>query len=271
MSIGDRVFYDVNGDGTQEPGEPGIANVTVTLTGTDGAGNPVAANLTTDGTGNYAFTGLPPGSYTVVVNPALNPAGLTANTTPITQPTGFLPSGTNDPNQNFGFRGTGSLGDTLWYDLNRDGVQDNNEPGIANANLTVTWAGFDGDLATTADNVAYAATTDAAGHYTVANLPFGSYQVTVDTATLPAGVTTVTFDANHGTVNPTNGATGNLTPGQPNDPNFDFGYTGASSIGDRVFLDQNANGGTGSRRAGPVERPGPDHVGRAGRQPGHRR
>ena len=45
-SIGNFVWEDRNGNGVQDAFEPGIPNVTVTLTGTDAFGNPV--NLVTD-------------------------------------------------------------------------------------------------------------------------------------------------------------------------------------------------------------------------------
>jgi Cna protein B-type domain. len=43
--------------------EPGIPNVTVTLTGTDQLGNPVSLTTTTDGSGFYLFDNLVPGTY----------------------------------------------------------------------------------------------------------------------------------------------------------------------------------------------------------------
>ncbi|MCB0535306.1 MAG: carboxypeptidase regulatory-like domain-containing protein, partial [Saprospiraceae bacterium] len=62
-SIGNFVWNDLNSNGIQESGETGIPNVTVTLTGTDGQGNPVSQTTTTDGQGNYEFTNLVPGTY----------------------------------------------------------------------------------------------------------------------------------------------------------------------------------------------------------------
>ena len=62
-TIGDRVWADLDGNGVQDAGEPGLSGVTVTLK--DGDGN-VVASTTTDASGNYLFEDVPAGSYTVV-------------------------------------------------------------------------------------------------------------------------------------------------------------------------------------------------------------
>jgi len=59
-SLGDYVWEDLNADGIQDAGEPGLADVTVNLL--DGSGNLVASTLT-DGLGNYLFPDLIPGQY----------------------------------------------------------------------------------------------------------------------------------------------------------------------------------------------------------------
>jgi uncharacterized repeat protein (TIGR01451 family) len=67
VSVGDFVWLDVNRDGLQSAGEPGISGVTVTLQ--DSGGNFVATTQT-DANGYYAFPGLTPGqTYAVVFTP----------------------------------------------------------------------------------------------------------------------------------------------------------------------------------------------------------
>ncbi|MBL0026215.1 MAG: hypothetical protein IPO98_15065 [Saprospiraceae bacterium] len=68
-SIGDFVWLDTNENGIQDPGELGIPNVTVSITGilADNSIVPPAAQLTGP-QGQYLFSGLTPGRYTVVVN-----------------------------------------------------------------------------------------------------------------------------------------------------------------------------------------------------------
>jgi hypothetical protein len=66
-SIGDYVWYDVNEDGIQDPGENGIPDVTIDLyLDSDGdgiidAGEPVIATDITDANGNYLFSDLADG------------------------------------------------------------------------------------------------------------------------------------------------------------------------------------------------------------------
>ena len=66
--IGDKVFEDQNGNGIQDPTEPGIAGVKVDVK--DSAGN-VIATTTTDANGIYSVS-VPAGTYTLVFTP---PAG----------------------------------------------------------------------------------------------------------------------------------------------------------------------------------------------------
>jgi YD repeat-containing protein len=69
-SISGQVFNDRNGNGSQDTGETGLPYWTVFLdlhgTGKISADDPT---VLTDTSGNYSFTGLTPGTYTVVVVP----------------------------------------------------------------------------------------------------------------------------------------------------------------------------------------------------------
>lgn len=72
-AIGNFVWEDLNSDGIQDPGEPGIAGVVPTLT--DDLGN-FLSSVVTNGVGLYAFQSLDPGSYVVTVDESSVPAGL---------------------------------------------------------------------------------------------------------------------------------------------------------------------------------------------------
>lgn len=221
-AIGDRVWQDRNGNGAQDTDEPGLAGISVELRST--ADLSLLASTTTDANGAYSFPSLPAGSYLVVI--AAAPAGY--------QPT-FDADGIGTPNQaqvelaadesrsdvDFGYTG-GSLGDRVWSDLNGDGQQDSNEPGLAGATITLS------NGATT--------TTDSNGYYTFADLPAGNYTITVQ---VPAGWVP-TFDAD-GIASPGT-ATAALAAGQSLD-SLDFGYQERTAIvGDRVWRDDNGDG-----------------------------
>ena len=80
------VFHDLNDDGVQEPGEPGLSAVTIALIdpGPDGlfgtSDDVIIATTTTAGDGSYAFTGVAAGEYAVQES---DPSGF-GSTTPNT-------------------------------------------------------------------------------------------------------------------------------------------------------------------------------------------
>ena len=77
-SIGGSVFSDLNGDGTRGGDEPAIADVVVTVAGTDATGAAVERRVTTDGDGGYLVDRLLAGSYTVTETPPPGYVGGTA-------------------------------------------------------------------------------------------------------------------------------------------------------------------------------------------------
>lgn len=76
LGLGDRVWKDLNGNGIQDTGEPGVSNFAVELyTVTNGVRSTSAlSTTTTDGTGYYLFSNLPEGSYQVRFLPSSVPA-----------------------------------------------------------------------------------------------------------------------------------------------------------------------------------------------------
>lgn len=153
-TLGDTVFRDINGNGIQDgTAETGISGVTVELTvDRDGNGTYVTvATATTDSSGKYLFTGLPVGAYRVSINLSSNTAAIPND------PFGkdYFPSnGTNTgtivymnktlttiaPNNltaDFAFAPPAAIGDTVYQDINRNGTQDLNEPGINGVTVTL--------------------------------------------------------------------------------------------------------------------------------------
>ena len=78
--IGDFVWNDLDRDGIQDPGESGLANVTVNLL--DGNGMP-AGTATTGSDGGYIFEGLCADDYTVDVDESTLPQNLQTPTDPL--------------------------------------------------------------------------------------------------------------------------------------------------------------------------------------------
>ncbi|MDK9609924.1 SdrD B-like domain-containing protein [Staphylococcus pseudintermedius] len=104
------------------------------------------------------------------------------------------------------------LGDKVWDDLNKDGIQDDNEPGISDVKVTLKDA--DG-------NVVDTRTTDANGNYLFENVKEGDYTIEFET---PEGYTpTVT---GQGTAdNDSNGTSTKVTVKDGDDLTIDSGFT----------------------------------------------
>ncbi len=235
-SFAGTVFDDADGDGTQDPGDPGIPGATVTLTGTDWNGNPVNTSTGTDGSGVFTFANLLPGTYTITET---QPGGFVDGRDTVGSVPGTLgndvvssislPVGTSATGYTFAELRTGSIGDRVWSDTSGDGIQD---PGEGNLpNVTVNLSGTD----VLGNAVNQSTTTNASGIYSFTNLVAGSYTVTVDTATTPPGSTSTT----------TNPRPVTLDEGELN-TDTDFGFAPAppptGAIGDTVWSDTNGNG-----------------------------
>lgn len=254
-SIGDTVWFDHDGDGVIDVGEPGIGGVTVTLDwagpdGIAGNGDDVVLTTTTAADGTYRFDNLANGNFVITVDTATLPGNMAQTFdddgigTAHASSTTLSPTDPNDFAQDFGYRGLGSIGDTVFFDIDgteTDGALDGGDAPIEGVDVTVLWAGAD-DVFGTADDFSFTDTTDASGNYLVTELPHGDYTVTVDEADLPAGLTGATYDAD-GTGTASVSAT-TLDGGNPDDLDQDFAYTGetAGLIGDTVWFDIDADG-----------------------------
>ncbi len=229
--IGDRVFADLDGDGSQDPGEPGLSGVTIELLDAWGA---VGATTVTGPSGAYGFAGLAIGTYTVRVDVSTLPPSTTSQTA---DPDAvidarhqvILPPGASVTSVDFGFQPLGSIGDTVFADHDGDGTQDPGEPGIPGVGL---------ELFSSTGTLLSSTVTDGSGGYRFDALPTGDYEVRLDPASLPTATTTPTLDRD-GVLD---GSTIlNLAPGATVD-DADFGYQPLGSIGDTVFADLDGNG-----------------------------
>ncbi|WP_440954461.1 DUF7507 domain-containing protein [Methanosarcina sp. Mfa9] len=186
VSIGDFVWDDLDEDGIQDAGEPGIAGVTVNLYECEGT-TPIATTVT-DANGMYLFTGLAPGEYYVEFE---LPAGyafspqdqgaddaLDSDADPATGETActLLESGETDLTVDTGvYLLRSNIGDFVWNDLDMDGIQDENEPGIPGVTVNLYECDGTTPIASTS--------TDANGYYNFEVVP-GDYHVEF---ILPAG------------------------------------------------------------------------------------
>ena len=202
-SVGNFVWFDANKDGIQDADEVGVAGVTVTLT--DGAGNPVidlggnpVKPVTTDANGKYEFTNLMPNVDRIVANAGEEnykvtftvPAGYSATTSHAafdgekdsngTESSVTLTEGQNDETVDFGLIADGTIGDTLFWDVDNNGGSEPSGADKPLAGVTVkltytTPAGVEKTLTTV---------TDENGKYSFKDLAPGDYVVTVDKASL---------------------------------------------------------------------------------------
>jgi len=101
-SLGDRVWYDLDGDRLQDDGEPGINGVTVELLD---RGHRLIDTQVTAGDGNYTFANLVAGSYKVQVVKSTLPAGSVGKTHTATV---TLAANQDRTDIDFGYRGRGS-------------------------------------------------------------------------------------------------------------------------------------------------------------------
>ena len=183
ISLGDRVWNDLNRNGLQDPGEPGVAGVPVTLY--DGQGHRLQGRVT-DGQGLYRFNELLPGRYELGfeapqqfgwTTPGIQGAGGGSLVNASTGRTGVreLLSGADALSADAGLIGLrpqelAHIGDWVFDDRNGNGVQDAGDVGLANADVVLLNPATGGWLASTR--------TDASGHWSLDVSP-GSYQIQI--------------------------------------------------------------------------------------------
>lgn len=242
-SIAGILWVDLNGDGKIDEGEPLLKDVVVFLDlnedgdydeGTD-------QRITTNADGEYSFGDLPPGTYTICVDQETLPGGASA--------TYDKDSGTTNPDQkievtvaggdivsslDFGYRGTGTIGDYVWVDTDGDGDQDDTERPLSGVRV---YLDLDDDENWDAESEP-SAVTDSDGAYSITNLFHGTYTVRVDTKTKPSG-STITGDPD-ATKDGVHEVT--LNEANPSADDVDFGFQGNSSIGDTVWYDLDGDG-----------------------------
>jgi hypothetical protein len=174
--VGDRVWADLDHNGLQDDGEPGVAGVNVQLW----QGGLLVAQTNTDDFGRYRFADLPSGKYSLRVT---SPAGYAftkphAGSTPeddsdLDPATGRidceLVAGREDLSRDVGLRPVCVLSGRAWLDSNRNAQLDARDRGLAG--VTVTMQDSTG-------KTLRRTTTGADGRYSFDNLLPGACRVT---------------------------------------------------------------------------------------------
>jgi hypothetical protein len=198
-AVGDRVWLDVNGNGTYEAGvDAGLPGVTVRLR--DAATDVVISTTTTLAGGNagfYGFENVTPGSYVVefVVPTGFQTVNNGAGSLSVDNDNDAQSNGRTAPfvlasNQisttvDAGLIGDASISGIAWIDENFDDIRNPGEtqriPGVQ-VTLTITPTVLPAPLT-------LSTTTNASGVYTFTNLPPGTFVLTF---TKPAGYFDIT-------------------------------------------------------------------------------
>jgi LPXTG-motif cell wall-anchored protein len=181
-TVSGYVWFDLNPNLEFDAPEPPYSGLIVRILNAAGIevdSAPVSSE------GYYEFADLAPGNYTIIVDDStvdpgyvvvLDPDGINDLQTAVS-----LTAGEHLVHRDFAYRGDAEIGDTVWRDDNRNGIQDAGEPGIAGVGVEIVWAGPDGVFGTDDEYRFPKTTTDGSGMYMFDDLPPGSYVIAVDT------------------------------------------------------------------------------------------
>ncbi len=190
--LGNFVWEDSNQNGIQDIGEDGFAGAEIALHHTEFG---MLRTVISDISGFYSFDDLPAGEYYMDVSlPAeiqFTQQNMGADPTKDSNVslTGLsdvfsIEYNTLDYSMDIGvYRSSGFVGDFVWHDINGNGQQDLNEPGLPDVELM---------LVTSSMIPMNTTVTDEIGGYTFADLTTGDYRVQV---TIPEGFEMTDKDA----------------------------------------------------------------------------
>jgi hypothetical protein len=186
-SIGDLVWNDLNANGIQDPNEPGLAGVTVNLWKGDENNPLVKTNYSTvtNATGNYIFENLKRGIYWLefiapnsVVKWIFSPQyqgddGTTNSDADAEGIVGPICLKCDDAQLDWdvGLYMLAAVGNRVWNDINKNGIQDPTEPGVSGVTVNL-WTGTATEPLV---KTIYSTVTDINGDYIFTNLIPGIY------------------------------------------------------------------------------------------------
>ncbi|MER0518140.1 SdrD B-like domain-containing protein, partial [Staphylococcus aureus] len=244
--IGNYVWEDTNKNGVQELGEVGVKGVTVVAY--DNKTNKEVGRTITDEKGGYLIPNLPNGDYRVEFSNL--PQGY--EVTPSKQGNNeeldsngvssvITVNGKDNLSADLGiYKPKYNLGDYVWEDINKNGIQDQDEKGISG--VTVTLKDENG-------NVLKTVTTDENGKYQFTDLNNGTYKVEFET---PSGYTPTSVTSGNDTEKDSNGLTTTGVIKDADNMTLDSGFykTPKYSLGDYVWYDSNKDGKQDSTEKG---------------------
>jgi len=239
--IGNFVWFDGNGNGLQDTGEAGAADVTVRLLD---ASNNVLRETSTDLDGYYLFDSLEGGTYSIefVAVPGFgftrrdvgDDDEIDSDADRLTGRSSVfaLQDGEWNTTIDAGLAiAISSVGDYLWDDTNADGDQDFDEPGRSNITVRL----LDEDLTILAET-----STDSIGYYLFTTVTAGWYIIEFSDPENPGSLQFTAKDAGgddtlDSDVNPTTGRTDLFyLPAETNDTTIDGGLLSSPLLADEV-------------------------------------
>lgn len=156
-------FNDVNRNGIKDEHEPGIAGITIKLSGTK------SRTVKTDSSGYYQFLSLPAGNYKIKEIPQQGWwQSFPESTYSVTCYSGELIDTLDFGNYAIS---TGSINGMKYNDLNGNGGQDGGETGLSGWTMNLTGTTYFGS------SVFSSATTDLSGNYSFSGLWPGKYNL----------------------------------------------------------------------------------------------
>jgi hypothetical protein len=177
-TIGGWVYHDANNNGRRDPSEQGIANVQIILTGTDYRGNYVELRANTNSQGRFLFSDLAPGTYALYeVQPSgylegRQTLGALGGVVQANLFTGLrLDPGRVATDYLFGELLPASLSGYVYVDVNRNGIRDGRDRGLAGVTLILTGTN---DLG---QSIRLTTQTASNGGYSFRNLRPGVYAI----------------------------------------------------------------------------------------------